>query len=194
MGRFALVALLALSLVAPAFAAANSALPVTGFAVSGSGTVSGTGRLGGVPGTITSTATSPSTGDWTMTVGGVVFATGTYSCSGGCTYTGAVIGSKTTFSFGTLSSPAALSAATGFTTHGGWVSTVGHWAAQHRAALANAGLTVGEVVAAAAHSGSAHAGGTGGSGHTAFSGGALISSGGGDGHGADHGVDHGRGR
>jgi hypothetical protein len=174
MGRYALVTVLALSLSVPVFGAASSALPVSGFAVSSGGTVGGAGRIGEVPGSITSTATSPATGDWTMTVGGTVFATGVYSCSGGCTYTGTVVGSKTAFSFSTTTSRA-LSSATGFTTHGGWVATVGHWAAQHRGALAAAGLTVGNVVATAAHSRSALADRD-------------------DGRGADHGGDHGHGR
>ena len=193
MGRIGLTVLLALSLALPAFAAADSALPVGGFTVASNGTLSGTGTLGGVPGAMTSTTTTTSAaaGTWNMTVGGVPFASGTYSCSGGsCTYTGTVIGSTTKFSFSSTSSAtaASLSSATGFSTNGAWVSTVAHWAGGNRAALAAAGLTVGGIVSAAAHAGNAHAGGTGATGGAALSAGAGVShgSGGGGGGHADH--------
>ena len=190
-GWIVLVTLLALSLAAPAFAATDSALPVSGFAVSNKGTLSGTGTVGGVSGALTSTAKTSTSGSWSISVGGVPFAGGTYSCSGGgCTYVGTVVGSKTAFSFSTASSTASVSQATGFATHGGWVSTVGHWAATNRGALAAAGLSVGDVVSAAAHDGKTQ-GKSGGAGSTANS--DAAKGGAGDAHGGGSGHDgHGR--
>jgi hypothetical protein len=186
MGRTVLVALLVLSLTAPALAAADSALPVSGFTVSSKGTLSGTGTVGGVSGTLTSNAKTSTSGSWSMSVAGVPFAGGTYSCSGGgCTYVGTVTGSKTTFSFATASSKASVSPATGFATHGGWVSTVGHWASAHRGALAAAGLSVGGVVSDAAHSGNTQgkSGGAANAAKDAAKGGAGDAHGGGNGRG-----------
>jgi hypothetical protein len=190
-GRIVLVTLLALVLAAPASAATDSALPISGFGVSSKGILSGTGRVGGVPGTLTSTATTAKSGSWSMSVGGVPFASGTYSCAGGgCTYVGTVVGSKTAFSFTTASSTASVSPATGFATHGGWVSTVGHWASANRGALAAAGLTVGDVVSAAAHEGKTQ-GKSGGTGTTASH--DVAKGGAGDAHGGGNDHDgHGR--
>jgi hypothetical protein len=171
MSRIALTAVLVLGLAASVFAAADSALSVSGFSVSGTGTLNGTGTLGGVSGTMTSSG-----GNWTMTVGGITFASGTYSCSGGaCTYSGTVLGSTKTFGFTTASSPASITTATGFATHGAWVSTVAHWAGSHQAALKGAGMTPGDVVSGAAKDpASAHGNGGGGGG-------------GGEGHGGGEG-------
>ncbi len=137
-----LVTLLVMSLAAPGFASATAALPVSGFTVNSStGVVSGTGTFGGVQGTIT---TSGST--WSMTVDGVTFASGTFTCGGGgCTFTGKVVGSSTTFSFTTNKSLGTITNATGFTTHGGWVSTVANWANKHLT-----GQQIGDVVSSAA--------------------------------------------
>ncbi len=139
-----LVASLAVS--GAALAASSSTLPVTG-TVTSTGTLSAskTTTVGGVSGTLTSSG-----GNWTMTVGGVTFASGTYSCSGGgCTYTGTVVGSSTAFSFKTTAAGTTASA-TGFSTHGAWVSTVAHWAGAHQAALDAAGMTVGHIISGAA--------------------------------------------
>ncbi len=53
-------------------------------------------------------------GTWSMTIEGVTFATGTYSCNAfGCSYTDSVVGSSTAFSFNTSVSGTTTSA-TGF--------------------------------------------------------------------------------
>lgn len=123
----------------------NSTLPVSGTMTS-TGTLNGTTRIGGVTGTVTSSG-----GAWTMTVAGATFATGTYSCSGGsCSYTGIVVGSTRTFGFTTNSTKGTISGATGFSTHGAWVSTVAHWSGGNKAALAAAGTSVGHTVSDAA--------------------------------------------
>lgn len=145
MRRIFLVALLVAGLAAPGIglAASSATLPIAGTPGS-NGQLNGQITLGGVSGTITSS----SNGTWTMTVGGVTFATGRFTCSGSaCTYTGTVVGSTTTFHFSTGSLSAG---ALGFSTHGGWVSTVARWAGDHRSALAAAGFTVGDIVSNAA--------------------------------------------
>jgi hypothetical protein len=154
--------LLAVSVTVPAvvLAQSTSTLPVSGTMTS-TGTLSGTTTIGGVTGTMTSSG-----GNWTMTVGGATFASGTYSCSGGsCTYNGAIVGSSTSFSFTTNSTTGAISGATGFSSHGAWVSDVAHWAGAHQASLAAAGMSVGQVVSGAAKiEGGGHGGGHGGNG------------------------------
>ncbi len=143
-----LAALLVVVIATPTTAAPSTTL--TTLPVKGSpsgGLLNGSITLGGVSGTITSTGSS-SMGTWTMTVHGLTFATGTYTCSGGaCTYTGTLVGSTTTFSFSTGNLSAG---ATGFATHGAWVSGVAHWANENRAALAGVGVTVGDIVSGAA--------------------------------------------
>jgi hypothetical protein len=122
-----LVTLMAMRAVV--LAQAHSALTVSGTA--SSGVLSGPATIAGVTGTITS-----SSGSWTMTVGSVTFTSGTYTCGGGsCTYTGTVAGSTRHFSFSINTTTNAITAATGFPTHGAWVSTVAHWGAGNRAAL-----------------------------------------------------------
>ncbi len=146
--RHAFVVGLLVTLVAmPAVALAqsNSSLPVSGTMTS-TGTLNGTTTIGGVTGTVTSSG-----GAWTMTVAGATFASGTYSCSGGsCSYTGSVVGSTRSFHFTTNRTTGAITAATGFSTHGAWVSTVAHWAGGNRAALGAAGRNVGHMVSDAA--------------------------------------------
>ncbi len=119
-----LVVLLVAGLGVPGLAAAAPpVLPVQNFTISSTGLASGTGALGGVQGAVTSAG-----GMWSMTVDGVPFAMGTYSCNtSGCSYTGTVVGSSIAFSFRTSVTGTATSV-TGFSTHGAWVSTVAHWA------------------------------------------------------------------
>ncbi len=173
MRHILLVGLLIASLVVPAFAASGSTLPVSGTLTSSGMLSSGSSvTLGGVTGTLTSTPSTSTTGTWSMTVGGVTFATGTYSCTGGgCSYTGTVVGSTTSFHFSTVTSSRSILGATGFPTHGAWVSTVAHWAGSNQSKLAAAGMTPGAVVSSAArdHPFNAQAadhvsGGTGGAG------------------------------
>lgn len=148
-----LVALMAMPQVV--LAQAHSALSVSG--TSSSGVLNGPATIGGVTGTITSSG-----GSWTMTVGGVTFASGTYTCGGGsCAYTGTVAGSTQHFSFSVNTTTGAITAATGFRTHGAWVSTVAHWGAGHRAAL---GGNIGHTVSSAARD-PASAVSNGGGGH-----------------------------
>jgi len=166
------VGLLAASLATPTVTLAQSGsnLPISG-TVASNGTLSGTTTIGGVTGTLTSSG-----GTWTMTVRGMLFASGTYSCSGGsCTYTGAIVGSKRTLSFMTKSTTGAITNASGFPTHGAWVSAVAHWGGAHHAALAASGLAVGHVVSGAAKIE-----------------GSIASSGRGGGSAGDHGGGHGK--
>ncbi|HEV2439876.1 MAG TPA: hypothetical protein VGX97_07420 [bacterium] len=167
MRHFLLVGLLVTLVAAPAVVLAqpNSTLPVSG-TMTPIGTLNGTTRIGGVTGTVTSSG-----GAWTMTVAGATFASGTYACSGGsCSYTGTVAGSTRTFGFTTNSTTGAISGATGFPTHGAWVSTVAHWSGGNKAALAAAGTNVGHSVSDAAR---------------------FDRGGGGGGHGTDHDGGHG---
>lgn len=103
--------------------------------------------IGGVQGTIKTTASAPTTttvttgtttttttsaptgGTWTMTVAGQTFASGKYSCSGGsCSFTGATLAGKT-LSFSMTGTSGTLSNV--FANHGAWVSTVAGWANGH---------------------------------------------------------------
>ncbi len=143
--RHALLAVaLVVGLAAPGFAKASAAIPfgLTFTGTNTSGTISGT--FGGVP--VTGTY---SNGTWTLMVDGKVFATGTYSCSSSCTFTGTTLAGKPiTFSFtsssltGTKTGTLSLSP---FANHGAWVSAIAQWA--------NANLTQkqrGLIVSAAA--------------------------------------------
>jgi hypothetical protein len=168
MRPFLIAALLVTLMAMPAVVLAqpNGALSVSGTPTSG--ILNGTARLGGVTGTVTSSG-----GSWTMTVGGATFASGTYACGGGsCTYTGTVVGSTRNFSFSINTTTGAITAATGFPTHGAWVSTVAHWGAAHRAAL---GGNIGHTVSSAAKDPASTHGDSGG------------------GHGGDHGDGRGGG-
>ncbi len=128
MRHVVLVVLLVAALALPGFAAANAPLAFN-LTFSG-GTISGT--FGGVPVQGTYSGNS-STGTWTLTVDGKVFATGTYTCaSSGCTFTGTTLaGKSTTF---TLASSSLSGPKTGnltlsqFPNHGAWVSAVAKWA------------------------------------------------------------------
>jgi hypothetical protein len=152
MRRLVFAALLAVSLavlgaVASLTNARASDLPI-GF---GPGTPPGTMTIGGVTGPL-----SWSGDNWTMTVAGQTFATGTFnsltgqttvtsmpgfaSCQAGCT---------TTVSLTTLTGTLSVR------NHGAWVSAVAHWGGAHVAALRGAGMTIGGLVSAAAR-GSAH--------------------------------------
>lgn len=147
MRHLIIMGLLAALVSFPAVVAAqpNSSLPVSG-AMTPIGTLNGPVTIGGVTGRMTSVG-----GSWTMTVAGATFASGTYACSGGsCSYTGMVAGSTRTFGFTTNSTKGTISAATGFSTHGAWVSTVAHWGAGNRAALSANGRNVGSLVRDAA--------------------------------------------
>lgn len=147
MRRLVFAALLAVLLavlgaVASLTNARASDLPI-GF---GPGTPPGTMTIGGVTGPL-----SWSGDNWTMTVAGQTFATGTFnsltgqttvtsmpgfaSCQAGCT---------TTVSFTTLTGTLSIR------NHGAWVSAVAHWGGAHSAALRGAGMTVGGLVSSAA--------------------------------------------
>lgn len=144
---------------ATALAVPNGDLPVSG-AVALNGTINGTTTIGGVTGAMTSSA-----GDWTFTVGGARFAGGTYACSGGsCSYTGTVSGSTRTLNFTTNGPAGTVSLATGFRTHGAWVSTVAHFGAANRPALLGIGLNPGHFISSAARDpAGGHSRGLGGS-------------------------------
>jgi hypothetical protein len=171
MRRLFVMGLLVTLVAIPAVVLAQpeSALPVS--ATLSGGIINGTATIGGVTGTVTSSG-----GNWTMAVDGVTFASGTYTCGGGsCTYTGTIAGSTTTFNF-TISSTTGTNTttATGFSTHGAWVSAVAHWSGTNQAALTAAGVTPGSVVSGAAKDP------------------ATTHGNGGGGHGGDHDGGHGR--
>lgn len=179
-----LVGLLVMSLAAPGFAAANADLSYN-LSVSGS-TVSGT--IGGVPvsGTVTSGACSSAcTTTLYLGTSTVTFAQATLTCSAGCT-----IDSLKQLAGKPVASSAITSAiisTSTFPTHGAWVSAVAQLANRNRQALAQAGLTVGQVVSGAAKPGDpgasshangpdkgqadAHGGNAGGNGHGGGNGG-----------------------
>jgi hypothetical protein len=161
MRRLFVMGLLVTLVAIPAVVLAQpeSTLPVSG-TLSG-GTINGTTTIGGVTGTVTSSG-----GSWTMTVDGVLFASGTYTCGGGsCIYTGTVAGSTKTLHF-TISSTTGTNTttATGFSTHGAWVSTVAHWAGTNAGALTTNGFTPGSVVSSAAKDPASVHGNSGGGG------------------------------
>ncbi len=117
----------------------------------GPGVPPGSMTLGGVTGPL-----SWSGNNWTMSVASQTFATGTFnpvtrqttvtsmpgfaSCQAGCT---------------TTVNPTTLTGQLSFRNHGAFVSGVAHWAGAHKAALATAGLSAGDLISAAAR-GSAH--------------------------------------
>lgn len=158
----------------------------------GPGTPPGTMTLGGVTG-----STSWSGDNWTMTVAGQTFATGTLnpvtgqttvtsmpgfaSCQAGCT---------------TILNPTTLTGTLSIRNHGAFVSAVAHWGGAHAAALTAAGMTVGSLVSSAAR-GSAHptGGGTAGAASTTTHGGNKSSAAGGNatssGHATGAGAAHG---
>ncbi len=139
-----LVSLLLACLTAPGFAASSSALPydvmLSAPLTSTSSTVqvkSGS-TFGGVPvtGSITGTTSS---GTLSLFAGGKSFVSGTYSCNGGCTFSGTVAGKTVTgMTLGTSSHLSSVGTATSsaFTNHGAWVSAVSSWA--------NANLSAGQ--------------------------------------------------
>ncbi len=161
--------LLAAVLVA-SFPALGSALPAVqsgalSYSLSGPPTTSTStsfnATIGGVQGTIKTTASAPTTtttttgtttttttsaptgGTWTMTVAGQTFASGKYSCGGGsCSFTGSTLAGKN-LSFSMTGTSGTLSGL--FANHGGWVSTVAGWANSHLS-----GGTRGGVVSQAA--------------------------------------------
>ncbi|HKX18559.1 MAG TPA: hypothetical protein VJT33_11165 [bacterium] len=146
--RYLVVACVLAALVgttATVLAEPNGDLPVSG-AVALNGAINGTTTIGGVTGTMTSSG-----GGWTFTVGGATFAGGTYACSGGsCSYTGTVSGSTRILNFTTNGPAGTVSLATGFRTHGAWVSTVAHFGAATRSALTRLGTNAGRFVSGAA--------------------------------------------
>jgi hypothetical protein len=143
--RYVIAALL----LATALALPAAAHPQAGFPFNltffGDGTI--TGKFGGVPviGTYMGTSTS---GTFVLNVDGQVFAAGTYSCNGGCTFSGTqLLGASKSFTFTstTLTSTKSGSFSGLYATHGAWVSGVTKWA---KANLTT--MRVGQVVRAAA--------------------------------------------
>src|SRR5579864_9679343 len=184
---FLAVSLAVLGAVASLTNARASDLPI-GF---GPGTPPGTMTLGGVTGPL-----SWAGDNWTMTVAGQTFATGTFnsvtgqttvtsmpgfaSCQAGCT---------------TILNPTTLTGTLSITNHGAFVSAVAHWGGAHAAALTAAGMTVGSLVSSAAR-GSAHptGGTTAGAASTTTHGGNKSSgAGGGPGNAASSGHANGAG-
>ncbi len=138
-----LIILLLASFALPALAASSAALPYN--LTFSSGAISRT--FGGL--TVTGTYTGATAGNWTLTVSGQVFATGTYACSGSaCTFTGTLAGKSVAFTVplsslsGSKTGTLTISA---FPTHGAWVSAVAQWANTHLS-----GADRGKVISAAA--------------------------------------------
>jgi len=109
--------------------------------------------FGGVPVTGTITGTS-SSGTMTLLADGKVFATGTYTCSSTCSFTGTVAGKTVTgmtltsssSKLGTTLSTTGAALSSAFPNHGAWVSAVGKWAKANDLT----GRQRGEIVSAAA--------------------------------------------
>ncbi len=123
-------ALLVVSTAVFGLAASSSALPYQ----FGSGSPPSTLTLGGVTGTLTWNGSN-----WTMTVGGQTFATGTFS--GGTFTVTSLLGS----SCSPCTSTTGLLSLGQFPTHGGWVSAVADWANSNLS-----GQMIGQVVSQAA--------------------------------------------
>ncbi|GEM_PF-5990778 len=170
---------LIVALAAPGLAASTAANANVSYQF-GPGSPPGTLTLGGVTGTL-----SWSGSNWTMTVAGQTFAKGTYDSGTGVFTVTSMPGLSSCLSSCTATTSAlTLTGQLAFTTHGAWVSAVANWANSHPGALQTAGLTVGDIVSAAAKDsphGAAQANGKAGS---------QVS--GGHGGGGDHGGGHGK--
>lgn len=148
--RYLALALLAVvGFAGPLWAGTNAPLPysLTLTGTASKGTITGT--LGGVQ-----VQGTYQNGTWTVAVQGQTFATGSYTCTTGCTFTGTtLIGKSVSFStstalLGTTSARVTLTgsfASSQFPTHGAWVSAVAQWANAHLE-----GAQVGKVVSEAA--------------------------------------------
>lgn len=140
--RYLLVAVLVAALAIPAVAAKPTYALVYNLTFNSDGTISGT--FGGIP-----VGGTYADGNWTLTIDGKAFASGTYSCNGSCTFSGTTVAGKS-LSFGFTSS-ALVGTTSGqlagvFANHGGWISAVTKWA------FANlTGIRRGQVISAAAH-------------------------------------------
>ncbi len=139
-----IIIVLVASFALPALAASSAALPYN--LTFSSGAISGS-TFGGL--TMTGTYTGTTSGNWTLTVSGQVFGTGTYACAGStCTFTGTLAGKSVTFTLplsslsGSKTGTLTISA---FSTHGAWVSAVAQWAKTHLR-----GADRGKVISAAA--------------------------------------------
>jgi hypothetical protein len=130
------------ALAVPGFASPSAALPYDLTLSKSLTTTSSTSHVltgstfGGVPvtGTVAGTTTA---GTLNLVTDGKVFATGTYSCGSGCTFTGTIAGKpvggmtlSTSSSFTGKSGTTAAGKATSstFSNHGAWVSSVANWA------------------------------------------------------------------
>lgn len=144
--RYLLVAVLVAALAIPAVAAKPVYALVYNLTFNSDGTITGT--FGGIP-----VSGTWSGGTWTLTIDGMTFASGTYTCNGTCTFTGTTVaGVSGTFTF---TSSASASAPTGttsgqtsgvFSNHGAWISAVTKWAYTNLT-----GVRRGQIISAAAH-------------------------------------------
>ncbi len=179
-----LAALLGMSLAIPGFAQQSGTLSFTLSNPSTTSTsTSFNATIGGVRGTVTTTAG----GNWTMTVAGQTFASGTYTCGGGsCSFTGSTLSGKS-LSFSMTNTSGTLAGL--FVNHGAWVSTVAGWANGHLS-----GRNRGDVISQAA-GGKGHDPSNGPSHGSAQSASSLDHGAGfGNGNGAEHGGGQGHGK
>jgi len=149
--RYLLLAAALVVVVAASVTAQSGTLSYTLNSPPTHGTTSATfnATIGGVHGTITTTPTTTTKGQWTMTVDGKTFASGTYACGGGSCrfYGGMLAGKRASFSMtktnGTLPGL--------FANHGAWVSTVAHWANKNLSSGENRGQVVSQAAGGAEH-------------------------------------------
>jgi hypothetical protein len=139
-------------------ASAQEAIGVSDFTVGSDGQLSGTGTLGGVQGTMTSTVTAGDcttscNGTWVMTVGSANFAGGTFTCdNSACIYMGSIAAdSSTGFAISTISSPIGTEMAGSIYTHGMWVSDVTRWANLHADVISGLNMTVADFISNASN-------------------------------------------
>jgi len=150
-----LAAILVVSLASAGSVSAQELIGVSGFTAA-HGMLAGSGTLGGVDGTITSTVTTGDadcanscSGNWTMMVGSANFAGGTFTCdSGACLYMGNVaVGGSTGFSISTIDSNVGTNIAAAIYRHGQWVNDVNAWAVANPSVIAGMNMSVADFVA-----------------------------------------------
>jgi hypothetical protein len=151
-----LAAILVVGLATAAGAQPADLIGISGFTVT-NGQLSGTGTLGGVNGTITSTVangdcTADCNGNWVMMVGNANFAGGTFSCEQTqCLYMGSIMApTPTGFAISTTTTSVATDVNAAIYRHGLWVNDVTSWANIHPDVLASLNMTQAQFIGNAA--------------------------------------------
>ncbi|HEV2282841.1 MAG TPA: hypothetical protein VGX75_10705 [bacterium] len=154
--RYALLAaILVIGLATAGSVSAQELIGVSGFTAA-HGMLGGSGTLGGVDGSITSTVTAGDadcanscSGNWTMIVGNANFAGGTFTCDdGSCLYLGnAAVATPTGFAISTVDSNVGTNIAAAIYRHGMWVNDVNAWAVTHPSVIAAMNMSVADFIA-----------------------------------------------